>query len=238
MKFKYVVAMFCFLASFVITSQLTGTAEVSVDDELNAFRNEQLQSLLMEEQAKNDTLSEAILGYQTKISEYETATAEVGGYTKILIENLETAKIAAGLTDVYGEGVIITVTDSTMENNFGSDENNFIVHDEDLLRIINEVRDAGAEALSLNGERILATSEIRCSGSTVSVNNTRYTAPFVIKAIGPADEIERVLSMRQGVSDILSQWGIIVEVEKVDNLEISAYNNVISYKYVQSEVSQ
>ena len=92
-----------------------------------------------------------------------------------------------------------------------SDNTNlYIIHDEDILKVINELRAAGAEAISLNDQRLISTSEIRCAGPTISVNNTRVAAPFVIKAIGNAKSMEDAIKMRGGVAETLSVWGIQV----------------------------
>ena len=85
-----------------------------------------------------------------------------------------------------------------------------------------ELRDAGAEALSLNGNRILATSEIRCSGSVVTINGRRTSAPFVIDAIGDTDTMFNALMMRNGVVDVLKQWSLQVSVTEVDELLVPA----------------
>ena len=66
----------------------------------------------------------------------------------------------------------------------------YIIHDDDLLRVINELRAAGAEAIAINGERIVAMSEIRCAGPTLSVNNNRSAPPYEIKAIGNPNNLE------------------------------------------------
>jgi uncharacterized protein YlxW (UPF0749 family) len=110
-------------------------------------------------------------------------------------------------------------------------EDLFIIHDEDLLKVVNELRDAGAEAISINDERLLSTSEMRCAGSTVSVNNNRYAAPYIIKAIGSPENLEYALRMPGGVSDVLARWGIELAIEQKDKLIIKAYTGVIQYKY-------
>ncbi|MFI3114521.1 MAG: DUF881 domain-containing protein [Clostridia bacterium] len=103
------------------------------------------------------------------------------------------------------------------------------------MRVINELRAAGAEAISINGERILATSEIICAGSTVSVNNRKYSAPYSIKAIGNSSELYGALTMRQGVVEILSKWGIEVEVTEHENLTIEAFDGIIINKFAIEE---
>src|SRR5699024_2632690 len=99
----------------------------------------------------------------------------------------------------------------------------YLIHDSDLLSVINELRDAGAQALSLNGQRILATSEIRCAGSVVLINGQRVTAPFVIYAIGDPTTLHNALTMRGGVVDVLSQWKIQVNVTMSEKLLIEKY---------------
>ena len=103
----------------------------------------------------------------------------------------------------------------------------------ELLSVINELRSAGAEAISLNGERILATSEVRCTGAVVTVNGRRYAAPYVVFAIGDPDTLYSALTMRNGVVDVLSQWGITVKVTASDQLLIPKYNGTVEYQYAK-----
>ena len=110
--------------------------------------------------------------------------------------------------------------------------NNVDVLNEDILKVINELRAAGAEAISLNDQRLISTSEIRCAGPTISVNNTRVAAPFVIKAIGNAKSMEDAIKMRGGVAETLSVWGIQVDIKKDNNIVIPAYKGATEFKYV------
>ena len=109
---------------------------------------------------------------------------------------------------------------------------------EDLLKVINELRAAGAEAISINGQRLTATSEIRCAGPTVSVNNVRSAPPFEICAIGSIHDLENAINMRGGVADTLKVWGINMTLQSSDNVWIPAYKNPISYKYATQSAKQ
>ncbi len=140
------------------------------------------------------------------------ATDEVAIDT--LTSELLVARTLAGLTDVQGAGVVVTLDDS---------RNGSVIHDSDLLMLINELRDAGAQALSINGERLLATSEVRCAGSILSVNNQRLAAPFEIAAVGSTDTLYNALHMKGGVLDVLTDWELTVLVEKREQLTISAF---------------
>ena len=160
----------------------------------------------------------------------QAASGEAG--SQALKAELEQLEITAGLTDVEGPGVTIILEDSSQANVTGN-EADYLIHDNDLLSVINELRSAGAEAISLNGERILATSEVRCTGAVVTVNGRRYAAPYVVFAIGDPDTLYSALTMRNGVVDVLSQWGITVKVTASDQLLIPKYNGTVEYQYAK-----
>lgn len=122
--------------------------------------------------------------------------------------------------------------------NVTGDEADYIIHDSDLLSVINELRSAGAEAVSLNGERIMATSEIRCTGAVVTVNGRRYAAPYVIYAIGDATTLYNALTMRNGVVDVLSQWKIDVKVTASDLLLITKFSGKTENSYAHTVVPE
>ena len=124
------------------------------------------------------------------------------------------------------------MSDSAAVNATG-EEADYIIHDSDLLSVINELRSAGAEAISLNGERLLATSEIRCTGAVVTVNGRRYAAPYVIFAIGDPATLYNALTMRNGVVDILGQWKISVQVNTSTQLTIPKYQGAVEYRYAK-----
>ena len=104
--------------------------------------------------------------------------------------------------------------------------------------MVNELRAAGAEAISLNGQRLTANSEIRCAGPTVSVNNVRSAPPFEIRAIGNIKDLENAVNMRGGVADTLKVWGIHMELASSGKVWIPAYKNVMRYKYATAAAEQ
>jgi len=104
---------------------------------------------------------------------------------------LDYLKLISGLTDVTGEGVIITLNDA--EKPDSESVMDFIIHDSDILNVVNQLRLAGALAISINNERIIATSEQLCSGPTIKINNNRYAVPYEIKAIGDSDVLYTAL---------------------------------------------
>ena len=155
-------------------------------------------------------------------------------------ENTEDLKLQAGLLPLEGTGLIIKMDDSTKEAKSGENPNLYLIHDDDLLRVINELRAAGAEAISINGQRLVETSEIRCAGPTLSVNNVRSSAPYEIHAIGDKNTLENAIKMRGGVAETLKVWGIRLEVETSNNVYIPPYKGTRphTYSHVTEERTQ
>ncbi len=111
---------------------------------------------------------------------------------------------------MMGKGVIVTI-----------DNNEFAkVTESDIFDVVNELRAAGAQAISVNEERIVAMSEIRETGRYILINGVQMEAPFVIKAISDPGNLERSLNMIDGVVDRLKEWQLKVTVKKMDEIII------------------
>lgn len=146
---------------------------------------------------------------------------------------MERLNILAGSTDVEGEGVEIVLDDSNLARSANENPNLYIIHDEDLLRVLNELCAAGAEAISINDQRIVATTEVRCAGPTVSVNNVRSAPPYVIKAIGNPKNLTSALRLRGGVVETFEFWGIQVKIKTNDKVHIPALNSPRNFEYAK-----
>ncbi len=224
-----VVAAFVLLG-FLLALQLKSVRLHTAVDATSASRLETLQNLYNDLVNERDGLASQLATAQSELEEYRKAAADGEG-SEALKQEVEYLSLVAGLTDVEGPGVMVILRDSTAENTTG-DEADYLIHDSDLLSVVNELRDAGAQALSLNGERILATSEIRCAGSVVLINGQRVTAPFILYAIGDPTTLYNALTMRGGVVDVLSQWKIQVDVTMSEKLLIEGYKGTVATDYL------
>ncbi|WP_026485535.1 DUF881 domain-containing protein [Caldanaerobius polysaccharolyticus] len=200
---------------------------------VNVKRVEELTAQIKKLESDKEGLINQVNSLQNKLTEYENAASKVNAVTDALKKDNEKYKIMAGLEAVRGPGIIVTLNDSTKEIQPGDNANNYIIHDDDLLQVLNELRAAGAEALSLNGERIIATSEVRCVGPTVVVNNNRFAAPFVIQAIGDPQTLQAALELKGGIVDALRYWGIHVNIKTSNDIDIPAYGGVVQFKYAK-----
>lgn len=121
-----------------------------------------------------------------------------------LRDELTQYKIMAGLLPVKGPGITFTVSDSTNDVPKGTDPAFYIAHDLDLRMLVNELFAAGAEAVSINDQRITTTTGIICIGPTVMINGQRVTSPFEFKVIGNPQIVTASLEIKGGVIDVLS----------------------------------
>jgi len=195
-------------------------------DEL-AFRN----STLTEEK---EALSKEVISLREKLT---NATSE-SQLTADLQAELKKANMTAGLVPVYGPGIVVTLNDSPRAIKTGDDPNALLVHDIDILNIVNEMRASGAEAIAVNDQRITAMSEIRCAGTTILVNWNKVAPPFVIKATGNPQLLESGLSIRGGKLEELKSFGLQTQLVKSDYIEIPAYNGVIKYEYTKPQENE
>lgn len=137
-----------------------------------------------------------------------------------------------GMTDVTGPGVIVILSDSKRDANTVLNANELVVHDADVLSVINELKNAGAEAISINDQRLVPTSSIVCGGNIIEINGEKVGAPFEIKAIGLPEQLA-ALSRPGGYLEYLKRDTIEVDLKKSNSIAIPKYAGIISYKYAQ-----
>ncbi len=151
--------------------------------------------------------------------------------SKKLLEELEYYKLISGETAVQGEGVIVLVDDGTRDLFEGEDPNSVLVHDMDILTIINELNRSGAEVLSVNGQRIANNTSISCSGYTIRINDQFFARPFEICAIGDSKRMVAALIGPEGYGTLLEDYGVLFKVTIEDELVIPKYSENQEFEY-------
>jgi uncharacterized protein YlxW (UPF0749 family) len=187
---------------------------------------------------ENQRLSEAIVALNQMQAERDALLEQNKALEKTLKEGsfgaeMEELLAFAGLTEVTGEGISVTMNDSSTHS--GSDMNAYLVHAEDLLSVVNELNGAGAKAVSINGQRMVGQSAITCAGSIVMVNGVRVAAPFEIKAVGDPEVMDSALHFPGGVIDNLAPWGIEISVRKETAVTVSAYTQTALFRETEEE---
>ena len=170
---------------------------------------------------------------QKKLQEYKSlADSEDSVLKNKMKEELDYYKMVGGKTAVHGEGVVIIIDDGTRDLYEGEDPNSVLVHDMDILTVINELNRSGAEVLAVNGQRITNTSSISCSGYTIRINDQFFARPFEIKAIGDSKRMAAALLGPDGYGTLLQDYGVIFKITIKDDLTISQYTDDETFKYM------
>jgi uncharacterized protein YlxW (UPF0749 family) len=171
-----------------------------------------------------------------QIDQVEQPLSSANVRLTLISQDLQQAKFLAGLTAVTGPGVVVTLNDSKKRFPDAPDvQMNFMIHDTDINTVVNELKAGGAEAVSVNDERVVATTPIRCAGPTVFVNNTPQAPPYLIQAIGPPSTLETALKTPGGVYDQISNLDpAMIAVRTADKLMLPAYTGPTQPLYAKA----
>lgn len=186
----------------------------------------ELAELIRAEQARVDELKVRVEDLASKVAAFEQA-GPTGDEQEALQARIDDMAAAAGLTAVRGPGVVVTLNDSPLDPARGADPNDLIIHEQDLHAVINALWAGGAEAMSVNGQRVLATTAVRCVGSVLLLHGRTYSPPYVIRAIGDEQTLRDALNRDPAVERFAAgakafQLGYAVAVD--DELELKPYD--------------
>ena len=231
-EFIITITVICFILGLMLAMQLK---TVQVNSETGSNRTTEIKTQYAELKKNYDAKVLELEEKDKMLEEYrkaETDEETVG----VLKQELNKALQDAGLTNVRGSGLTVVMEDSVKTIEGVTDLNAYLVHDEDIMKVVNELRSAGAEAISVNEQRIISTSEIRCAGTTIFINGERVGAPFTIKAIGDPALLESAMLMRGGYVDGLKEWGIGITITREVDVVIPKYDKTISSKFIKPVV--
>ena len=217
-----------FFLSIILTAQVKSIS--NTEEVLQGKREEQLANDYVNLQREYDDLKSKYEENQKVVEEYQTNAASNDSLIASMKTQISQLSILAGSTDLTGEGIIITLNDGESVKD-PEERSDAIVHDSDLITVVNELKVAGAEAISVNDQRIISTSAIRCVGPVIQVNEKKVAAPFEIKAIGNAQYLQNTMKIKNDVVDMLKQYGVDISVRREDNIEIKKFDGTRELKY-------
>ena len=217
---QFSIALVCVILGIMLAVQFRTTQDIR--SSVQYQRTEDLTERLMQVEKERKSLEDQVRGLRQ------------GPGGNAAASELESIKMGAGLTPLQGTGVIITVDDTKPTAPLSNKNPNlYLIKDEDILKILNELRAAGAEAIAINNQRLITSSEVRTAGSFISINNRNFAAPYEIKAIGDPVTLENALKMRGGVIETLQFWGIQVVVKQSNIVELPAFKGTFRFQYAQ-----
>ena len=234
-KISIIIGCMCLLLSLGISIQIKtikniGTSTTSTNETENKLRDEILKT-----KEKYDNLYADLEEAEIKLEEERNNATNNNSDLETLKQEITEGNKILGLTEITGQGIVVILNDNQLtNNNYIFDPNSALVHDMDVIKVINELKNAGAEAISINDQRIVTNTAIECDGNVVKINGVKIGAPFEIKAIGLPEYLINV-NRYGGYLMYLEQRGISVTVNKSDKITIPKYTGVIKFEYAISK---
>lgn len=219
-----ILSLVLFSFGFLIAFSYQHTKSMIKDDHVSVQEWEKTfyyRQQLIQFEENNHQLQQEIDQVRLDILQLESKMADqVEAMSESVDEKLELQALTGELP-IEGEGIYISLKDQE----FIPDQKNadqYIVHDLHIQLVINELYSAGAEALSINGQRIFSDSHIVCIGPVISIDGEEYPAPFKIEAIGDPELLRESLELPNGVIDYLVNDQVEVEIGKVEQITMNA----------------
>lgn len=219
-----IIGVVCIVFFAVMFMQFKTVEETDITA-IENMRETELRTAISEWKGKYEDTQEQLEANQKSVQEYQKTIEKNGEASELIDKDLAESNMLLSKTDVIGEGIIVTLT-NTQECPIT------YTH---LLELINELRYAGAEAISINDARIISKTEIALvDNRRMLVNGQRVASPYVIKAIGNQTYLSSTLSLKDsGFIDRYKASGMDIKLEKGNNVKILKYNGEMKVKYMK-----
>lgn len=218
------IGLVCFILTCVMFMQFKSVEQTNITEIENMQETELREKLATWKEKYEETNTKYEETIQ-KLNEYKQKRESNQEASELLDKELLQARTIAGLTDVKGNGIVVTLID-----------NEKAVEAEDLNELINELRVAGAEAISINDQRITNMVDVFQVGESILVNGkTKWiSSPYIIKAIGDPKYLESALTTKK-IGYVDQHPEIKIEVVKQNNIKILKYEDEIKINYAKVE---
>ncbi|MDR5658035.1 DUF881 domain-containing protein [Serpentinicella sp. ANB-PHB4] len=223
----------CLILGLVISMQIQAVKNSSDSGVASTQKVQQLSLQLKDLREEKEQLNNELTELEDRLTEYQLSEADENVIINNLRNDLNNYQLYAGFQPAIGPGVTIEINDPVHE--FSTDESIIMYYyDVALLEPINKLNAAGAEAISINGQRYTANTEIYYTSNGIQINGVTTKAPYVIKAIGNPDTLEAALNMRWGIVwELKEGYGITVDITKEDLIEIPRLGKIFNYEYAK-----
>ncbi|MBS1704961.1 MAG: DUF881 domain-containing protein [Armatimonadetes bacterium] len=220
------------LGYMLSTAWITNNARLAYRD---PDQRERIAAGTLDQQAKIQQQSEEINRLQSELTKIQNAVSTNRDSVKVINESLQQVKMFAALTEVEGSGITVTLRDASSSLAADVPMEALNIHDRDVLKVVNELWSAGAEAIAVNGLRISVRSCFRCVGPTILVDDNKIGTPVVVQAIGNGEQLKSSLSMAGGIYDELKQSSPnMIEITETTNMTLPAYAGSTNFKFAKA----
>ena len=186
-------------------------------------------------QSQQESLKAVILGLRQHIGELEATDPGAAESLRKLYADLEAARLRAGLIAVSGPGVAFRFEDG------GTGSVDALVSARDVRTLIEELWLAGAEAIAVNGERIVGSTAVIDIGGSMLVNSAYLAPPYTITAVGPPDlyaRLQQSVAFGQFVRERIEPAGIGLSVAELQQADLPAFAGTVGLRFAKPEAAQ
>jgi len=222
---RIIFSLVCLVLGFILaySYSLSSSKKASgVGINSNYFEKEEsYREDLIHQKERNKELENELVVKQLEVREVEKSLSGSEEQYENLIEEAEDLRLLIGILPTTGEGVKVQLQDAEY-NPASVNPNDYIVHESHVFQVLNELKISGAEAITINGQRLHANSYIKCNGPVITVDGQQFPAPFIIEAIGDPSVLVPSLQLTGGVLDQLVNDNIVVTIEKKSKIKMPA----------------
>jgi len=230
------IGLACFVLVLIIFMQFKVIYQTDIAS-IDTMRAEELKTELSSWKSKYEEAEEKYNEISETLKKYKEESSSGGKTKQNLQEELANLELLLGLTDVEGKGIEITLKnpENIDEIEKETEHTEQRINASELLKIVNFLKDAGAEAISINNQRIVNKTDFAQINDTtyIKINSQMVSAPFTIKAIGDSEYLKATLIGTGYVSKI-KDWGQSIDFKELKNVRINKYNGKMDYKYIEN----
>jgi uncharacterized protein YlxW (UPF0749 family) len=216
---------------FVVVTQVRQEWLIKRTLRIPSTRLDELAFVLREQERTRAALEAQVAELRGRVQDYERAAAEGRSAAARLNRQLQEMRVLAGLTPLEGPGVVVELNDSTRPPRPGEDPNKTILHYTDIYGVVAELWAAGAEAVAINGERVVSSTGLNCVGTTILCNTKRMAPPYVITAVGDAAKMMAYLRRPGGSLELLSSFDFPVKLSARARVLVPAYRGTFRFDH-------
>ncbi len=216
---------------FLVVTQINTVWRIRRALRIPSTQLEELAFVLRDQERNRAALETQVAELRARLAEYEKAAAENRTATAGVNRRLQEMRALVGLTALEGPGLVVTLNDSTRPARSGEDPNKTILHYSDIAGVVSELWASGAEAIGVNGERVMSSTGINCVGTTILCNTKRMAPPYVITAIGDPRRLEAYLRRPGGSLEMLAAFDFPIRLTPHPRVDVPSYRGIFHFEY-------
>ncbi len=214
---------------FFAGTQIRNELEIRQQLKIPSTRLNEVAIQLRKQESRRAALEAAVEELRRQVAALEREAAERQIAAARMNRRVSELRALAGLTALEGPGVVVEMRDSPRPIQPGDDPNKTILHYTDIHAVINDLWAAGAEAVAVNGERLISRTGINCVGTTILCNTKRIAPPYTVAAIGDPARLLAQLERPGGPVEVLRAFGFPLRLQRLERVSVPAYRGTTQF---------